>query len=335
MLLGLRIVDLAQAGGRALLVLACGLLLGDTPRHAPVATIAYLGASSAQADYAYAEFQLAMRRWARPGSAPYTLQYHRIADADADADAERIAQDVALVMAGRPRIVVAPTGDSALAAARQRGRTQVVFASHPDPVQFGIVASLQQPGAGLTGVSLADALHAKRLELMRDAYPGIRTVGVLADSSWWQDFEHSQALRQAAAHHGLQLQMMVADSEDELNRAMGTLGPEAPDAWYVPATHLAYFAEAAILQHLQRLGRPSMHTTLGEVARGAPMAYVQDTRFVFDAMADLTHRVLRGADAGSIPVQGPRQFVLAVRPRDVPAALRMQPSVVRRADRIY
>jgi ABC-type uncharacterized transport system substrate-binding protein len=116
---------------------------------------------------------------------------------------------------------------------------------------------------------------------------------------------------------------------------MQNLGPDAPDAWYVPATYLAYFAEASILQHLQRLGRPSMHTTLGEVARGAPMAYVQDTRFVFDAMADLTHRVLRGVDAGSIPVQGPRQFVLAVRPRDTPAALRVHPSVVRRADRIY
>lgn len=313
-----------------MLVMACCVLLGDTAWRAPAATIAYLGAGSAQSDPSYANFQQALRRWARPGSAPYTLQYHRIADADPD----RIAQDVARVLVGRPAIVVAPTGDSALAAVRH-GATQLVFASYPDPVQSGIVRAMKQPGPGVTGVSLADALHAKRLELMRDAYPGIRTVGVLADRSWWHGHQNPEALRQAAASHGLQLLVVLADTEPELNQAFHNLGPDAPDAWYVPATYLAYFAEASILQHLQRLGRPSIHTTLGEVERGAPMAYVQDTRFVFDAMADLTHRVLRGADAGSIPVQGPRQFVLAVRPRDSPAALRMHPSVVRRADRIY
>jgi putative tryptophan/tyrosine transport system substrate-binding protein len=321
---------MAQAGGRAMLVLACGALLGDTPWRAPATTIAYLGAGSAQTDPPYINFQQAMRRWARPGSAPYTLQYHRIADAEP----ERIAQDVARVLAQRPAIVVAPTGDSALAAVRH-GARQLVFASYPDPVHSGIVRATKQPGPGVTGVSLADGLHAKRLELMRDAYPGIRTVGVLADRSWWLGFQDPQALRQAAARHGLQLQVVLADTEHELNQAMQNLGPDAPDAWYVPATYLAYFAEATILQHLQRLGRPSMHTTLGEVARGAPMAYVQDTRFVFDAMADLTHRVLGGADAGSIPVQGPRQLVLAVRPRDSPVALRLHPSVVRRADRVY
>ena len=321
----------ARASGWAAWVLTGCALFGSTPERLPPAAVVYLGAATAASDMGYQSFHDAMRRWERPGSPPYTLHYQRIAAANP----ERIASDVAQALTARPDIVVAPTGDSALAAVRGRGPTQVVFASHPHPVQFGIAASLIRPGAGITGISLADTLHAKRLELLRDAYPNIRTVGVLADRFWWRDFDDPALLPGLAAAQGLKLKVLLADSETELEAAMQASAAQEPDAWYVPATYLSYVAEAAILQHLQRLGRPSMHTTLGEVERGAPLAYVQDTSFVFDAMADLTHRVLRGVDAGSIPVQGPRQFVLAVRPRETPAALRLHPSIVRRADRVY
>lgn len=273
-----------------------------------------------------------MQRWGRLGSRPYVLQYHRVSGGTAP---ERRERELALARAFRPAILVAPTGNTALASVRQRGSEQVVFASHLDPVRRGIVPSLTQPGPGITGISQADTLHAKRLELLRDAYPHIRRVGVLADRSWWRDFSEGDHFQAQAAALGLRVHVVLADTEAELEAAMHAPAAREMQGWYVPATTLSYFAEAAILQHLQRLGRPSMHTTLGEVERGAPLAYVQDTSFVFDAMADLTHRVLRGVDAGSIPVQGPRQFVLAVRPRETPAALRLHPSIVRRADRVY
>ncbi|KPF58235.1 hypothetical protein D621_06450 [beta proteobacterium AAP51] len=291
----------------------------------------YLGTAAADSDAGYLRFQAAMLRWARQGSAPYTLLYQPIA---AD-DPQRLDLEVTQALRAGPAVVVASTGDSARALALSRGQTQTVFASFLDPVRHGIVPSLQQPGPGITGISLADTLHAKRLELLRDAYPHIRTVGVLADRSWWRDFSEGDHFQAQAAALGLRVQVVLADTEAELEAAMHAPAAREMQGWYVPPTTLSYFAEAAILQHLQRLGRPSMHTTLGEVERGAPLAYVQDTSFVFDAMADLTHRVLRGVDAGSIPVQGPRQFVLAVRPRETPAALRLHPSIVRRADRVY
>jgi ABC-type uncharacterized transport system substrate-binding protein len=294
--------------------------------------VVYLGASTEADDSSFRSFEAAMHRWTRPASKPYVLRYHRVSIAE---EPERGERELALAKALRPAILLAPTGNTALASVRRRGEAQIVFASHPHPVRHGIVPSLKLPGSGITGISLVDDLHAKRLELLRDAYPGIRTVGVLADRSWWNDFGGDDALRAEAATLGLRLHVLLADTEVELAGAMGSSAVQAADAWYVPATYLSYVAEAAILHHLQRLGRPSMHTTLGEVERGAPLAYVQDTSFVFDAMADLTHRVLRGVDAGSIPVQGPRQFVLAVRPRETPAALRLHPSIVRRADRVY
>lgn len=324
-----RIAKLVWLIGLAITLLACALLWRHTATASSAATVVYLGIDTESTDVAYRKVALALKRWERAGSRPYQLRYQVIVHP------EQVAQAVEEALSVQPTLVLAPTGEAAAAVARGRSDGQVVFVSHLDPVRHSIVPGLRHPGPGITGISLADNLHAKRLELLRDAYPGIRTVGVLADRSWWRDFSEDEQLRLQAPALGLRLRVVLADTEAELEAAMHDPAAQEPDAWYVPATYLSYVAEAAILQHLQRLGRPSMHTTLGEVERGAPLAYVQDTSFVFDAMADLTHRVLRGVDAGSIPVQGPRQFVLAVRPRETPAALRLHPSIVRRADRVY
>ena len=78
-----------------------------------------------------------------------------------------------------------------------------------------------------------------------------------------------------------------------------------------------------------------MHATDREVAQGALMAYSQDTAYTAEALADLALRVAMGERAGDIPVQRPRRFVLSVRPRDEPAALRLPAHLVKRADRVH
>jgi hypothetical protein len=65
------------------------------------------------------------------------------------------------------------------------------------------------------------------------------------------------------------------------------------------------------------------------------MAFAQDVPAATEMLADLTLRILRGEDAGSIPVQRPKKFILAVRPRDEPGVPQIHPSVIRRADRVY
>ncbi len=243
--------------------------------------------------------------------------------------------DLEAVARQQPTLVVATTGDSALVARQVLPAVPLIFSSYLDPVAAGLARSLRSAGPGLTGISLADTLDAKRLELLRDAFPGVRRVAVLAGSYPGPVAEVERQMLSSAAALGLQAQVLWADTAAQLDALMHSRAASAVQAWYVPPTYVGYVAEKALIGHLRRLQLPAIHATEGEVAQGALMAYAHDTSFVWETLVDLTVRVLRGEEPGTIPVQRPRRFVLAVRPRAEPAVLRIHPAVVRRADRIY
>jgi putative tryptophan/tyrosine transport system substrate-binding protein len=232
-------------------------------------------------------------------------------------------------------VVVAPTAALAAAVIAEPRAASVVFSSYTDPVRRGLVPSLVKPGSRITGVSLADTWHAKRLDLLRDAFPRLQRLGVLLDRSMARTQPFGLHFAEPARALGLQALALVADTRDELDAALAQTAALRLDGWYIPATFVAYEFEREIIDALQRLKIPAIHATEQEVEAGALMAYAPDTGFVWDTLAELCLRVLGGEDAGAIPVQRPRRFSLAVRPRDEPRALRMDPAVVRRADRVY
>jgi putative tryptophan/tyrosine transport system substrate-binding protein len=318
--------------GVFLLSSAALLTRADAPRPVPPPSIAFVGSAAEAEDAGFARFRAALNR-AWPADAPQPVMVYRRNSAEGD---EHLAQAIRSALKERPRVLVVQTGHAARIASGMRRDTSLVFASFLDPVRFHVVETMRQPGQKTTGVSLFDELHLKRLELLRDAFPHIRTVAVLADSDWYT-FEVDLALLRAHARQrlGLDLVAHVANSVDALDALVNSPPAQTVDGWYVPPTYIAYLAEAQIIAALRRLQRPAIHTTTQEMAAGALMAYSPDTSFTFDAMAQLTARVAFGEDAGSIPVQRPYRYTLSVRIEpDAPWA-RIEPSVVRRADRVH
>ena len=232
-------------------------------------------------------------------------------------------------------VVVAPTAGLAAAVLAEPRQASVVFSSYIDPVHRGLVASLVKPGSRTTGVSLADTWHAKRLDLLREAFPRLQRVGVLLDRSLARLQPFDLHFDQPARALGLQALALVADTRDELDTALAQTAALRLDGWYIPATFVAYEYEREIIDALHRMEVPAIHATEQEVAAGALMAYAPDTGFVWDTLAELCLRVLGGEDAGAIPIQRPRRFSLAVRPRDEPRVLRLAPNLIQRADRVY
>jgi putative tryptophan/tyrosine transport system substrate-binding protein len=290
--------------------------------------LVYLGAAEARHDDGWHRYSNALK--ARdPGAWPHVDLRHvqvRVGTGDA------AKADVAQALAGSPDVVVAPTGDSAAVALPIKRSAALIFSTFRDPVRSGLAQSLRHAGPGVTGVSLAEELHGKRLELLRDALPSVRSVAVLADSYTGTPAEIERALVFPGQALGLRMDLHLIDDPAAIDPLFSTL---RPDAWYIPPTWIAWATEARILELLQRRAIPAMHATEAEVQRGGLISYAQDSSFVWDMLAELTLRVLAGEPAGSIPVQRPRRFVLSVRPRDEPAALRIAPAVVRRADRVY
>jgi ABC-type uncharacterized transport system substrate-binding protein len=232
-------------------------------------------------------------------------------------------------------VIVAPTSALAAAVIAQPRAASLLFSSYSDPVRRGLVPNLVRPGSRTTGVSLADTWHAKRLDLLRDAFPRLRRVGVLLDRSMASTQPFELHFARPARALGLQALPVVADTLDQLHAALASSAALALDGWYIPATFVAYEYEREIIQALQRLQLPAIHSTQQEVAAGALMAYAPDTAFFWGTMAELCLRIRGGEDAGTIPIHRPRRFSLAVRPRDEPKPLRLAPTLIRRADRVF
>lgn len=307
------------------------LVGGDVSTPPPTSSIAFIGSAAEAEDPGFARFKTALERsW--PAEAPRpALAYRR----NTQADDEHLAKAIRSALDTRPRVLVVQTGAAARVASAMAHDTAIVFASFLDPVRYGFVETMQQPGRRTTGVSLFDDLHLKRLELLKDAFPHVNTVSVLGDRDWYAFEVNLASLRRRAREDlGLELITHEANSVEKLDALVGSAHAQAADAWYIPPTYIAYLGEARIIAALLRLQRPAMHSTPQEVAAGALMAYSPDGSFAFDAIADLTKRVALGEDAGTIPIQRPYRYTLSVRIEpDAPWA-QIAPSVVRRADRV-
>jgi putative tryptophan/tyrosine transport system substrate-binding protein len=294
--------------------------------------IVYIGTFTPEDDRAYRRLLQAIEVRHPKLLLRYPVRYVRVSDSDATLISSVIAGE----LGRRPTLLITPTADTARIAAGLLSTTPVVFASHQHPVTSGIVDAM----AGIrpqrmTGVSLADQWHDKRMELMREAFPRARSIAVLADRSWAGSDANAQVVVAAARRHGFYPHVLLVESGAEVDAAMTGAAAQAFDAWYIPATYIAYLQEARIIANLERLGAPAMHTTAAEVRSGGLLAYSADTSFVFDALSDLVARVCAGEDPAAIPIERPWRLVLSLRPRDEAGPRkRLPPAIIRRADEV-
>ncbi len=315
----------------AAVAVLCAGLAADMGTARPRPTIVYVGSWTAAQDRSFTLFVAALQR-----DHPQLLRDFRVEYVHgSDTDEEQLARSIRAAIDRKPWVVVTPTGVSARAARRFAGRTPIVFSSYVDPVRSGIRESMRSATAAITGISLADWLDDKRLEILHDAFPRVRSVAVLVDRSWVAEYDPERRIAQAAHRNGMIATLVYAENAADVDVLMTSAESARFDAWYVPPTYVAYLAEDRIIFHLRRMNKPAIHSTGHEVSRGALFAYEQDGSFVFDALADLVYRVCLGEDAGSIPIETPQRFVLSVRTDAPSEATRIAAAVVRRADVVY
>src|SRR5438270_388841 len=122
-------------------------------------------------------------------------------------------------------VILASGGDvSAFAAKDATSTIPIVFAIGGDPVERGLVASLSRPGGNLTGVSvLAAELNPKRLELLSELAPQAGVVALLVNSNSPNAERVMRDVREAARVKGVQLDILKAGTEAEIDVAFATL----------------------------------------------------------------------------------------------------------------
>jgi putative ABC transport system substrate-binding protein len=213
----------------------------------------------------------------------------------------------------------------------------VLFAVSGDPVELGIVKSLGQPGGNFTGSSfLSLELAGKRVELLRDIFPKLRTLMVMANTDHPGEQSEWRTTQQATQALGADPVYVPFAGARDLDRALGAASKVRADAMLVfpdavTIVHRTRLAEFAISQHL-----PSMFGWSEYCDAGGLLSYGANQRATYFALATYADRILQGEKPANLPVERPTKFELAVNLRTARAlgVERAISSILFRADKV-
>src|SRR5262245_42316836 len=193
-----------------------------------------------------------------------------------------------------------------LAAKRATSTIPIVFSVATDPIASGLVASLARPGANVTGVSTIGVdLLPKRLELLSELLPGIGVIGLLVNPNF-MNWEQEIAFAQGAARtKGLQLHVLKAGSQGEIDAAIQQLAELHADALVVGDDALFYNQRDQFAVLAARHSLPAIYALGGYVVTGGLISYGTSLVGAYRQSAAYVTRILAGAKPADLPVQQP------------------------------
>jgi len=189
----------------------------------------------------------------------------------------------------------------------------VLFALSGDPVELGIVKSIGQPGGNFTGSSfLSLELAGKRVELLKDIFPKLRTLAVISNTNHPGEQSEWRTTRQAAQALGMDPVYVPFFGAREIDKAVEVAGNAHADAMLVfpdavTMVHRTKLAEFAIAQRL-----PSMFGWSEYCDAGGLLSYGANQRATYFWLATYADRILHGEKPANLPVERPTKFELAV-----------------------
>jgi putative ABC transport system substrate-binding protein len=237
--------------------------------------------------------------------------------------------------------VIVTTGTQASLEAKKATATiPIVFVSSL-VVTRGLVASLARPGGNLTGVELTSGdFDAKRVQLLKDAVPGLVNLAGLNDVSGQQGSASTQRYWQqsevAARQLGIRLgQRLDVRTIDDVDRAFAAAAKASAGAMLTPSSSFFHAYKERVVNAAARSRLPTIYEHGDFVEAGGLMSYGSDLREVFRGAAVLVDKVLKGAKPANLPVEQATRIVLAINIKAAKAlGLTIPQSLLLRADEV-
>jgi putative ABC transport system substrate-binding protein len=204
----------------------------------------------------------------------------------------------------RVDVIVTDGGPSAPAARAETSTIPIIFAIGADPVEAGLVTSLNRPGGNLTGAtSLSVELGPKRLELLHDLLPTVNTIPVLLDPDAIGIEAQFQSYQAAAHDLGVRLTFLHANSRRDLDEVFSSLGRLRPGALMISGSAFFRSQSSRLAELSIRHAIPSSFNTREFALSGGLMSYGDRGTDLWRIAGAYAGRILNGAKPADLPVQ--------------------------------
>jgi putative ABC transport system substrate-binding protein len=231
--------------------------------------------------------------------------------------------------------LIAANSPAALPAKAATSAIPIVFFTGYDPVEFGLVASLNRPGGNVTGVTgLSVELAGKQAGLLRELVPAATSFAFLINPTNPNAVSYTKDAQVAMRSLGLQINVLNAKTEGEIASAFETLGRlkpgglvVAPDAFFIARRDL-------LLSHAERVAVPAIYP-FREFASGGLMTYAPSLVDAYRQVGIYVGRILKGEKPANLPVLQPALFELVINIK-VAKSLKIEvpPALLARADEV-
>ena len=232
-------------------------------------------------------------------------------------------------------VILAQADVSALAAKSATSTIPIVFVAG-DPVAVGLVASLARPGGNLTGVSiLTIELIPKRFELLSELVPQAKSIALLVNSNNAYAERVVRDVQETARAKGLQLHILKAGTESEIETAFASLVQRQAGALLLTPNPFFRSRREQIVALASYLSVPAIYGNRDFAKTGGLISYGPSLTAIFRQVGIYTGKVLKGAKPADLPVVQPTTFELVVNLKTAKAlGLTIPQSILARADEV-
>ncbi len=218
--------------------------------------------------------------------------------------ADLVRRQVAVIASNTPATIAAKAATTTI---------PIVFSSGGDPIKLGFVASLNRPGGNVTGVSFfSTTLEAKRLGILRELVPTAAMIAVVLNPNFPDAEAQSQEVQEAARTLGLQIQILRASTERDLDTTFGALVELRAGGLLVGADPFLYSRRDYIVALATRHAVPAIYEQREFAVAGGLMSYGTNITDAYRQVGIYTGRVLKGEKPADLPVMQSTRFEFVI-----------------------
>jgi putative tryptophan/tyrosine transport system substrate-binding protein len=251
-------------------------------------------------------------------------------------DANRLPEPAADLVSRQVAVIAALSVTTALSAKAATATIPIIFGTSEEPVQAGLVSSLNRPGGNLTGInSMAAELGAKRLGLLHELVPGADRFALLVDAAVRPRTETMTTLQSAAAAIGKQVEAFYASTRSEINAAFASFMEEQIDAVLISPDVLFADRRVQIVTLASHYKVPAIYYSREFADAGGLMSYGPNLADLWRQTAIYVGRVLKGEKPADLPVARASKFEFIINSQTAELlAIEIPPTLLAIADEV-